>query len=1227
MKTIFTFIFTLCCAIAFAQDFSGIKIYLNPGHGGYDANDRNVQTIPYAMGDTLGFWESSSNLRKGLALRDMLQNAKATVLISRTGNTSADDRSLSEIAEEANANNVDAFLSIHSNAVGTNTGTNYLLLLYHGYDNEPTVQNSLSMAQAAWPRLLSNGLTAWTNYTTSTNYRGDYSFYGNTTGLGVLRPLTVPGFLAEASFHDYQPETHRLLSPSYGKLDAVNFFRYFCDYFQTAASNKGVIAGTLKSSNERISNSLFTYLAGSDDQWLPLNGAKVKLMNQAGDSLSVFKVDALYNGVFAFFDLAPGTYKLAFDAVGYTSKDTTIVVDAAKTSYVKEKLINPSIVEERETPADYPNPTQEAGVLALNHYVFDISSGETQPDWLHGKNVRKITYRNEKYYLLTDDSKIFVANATTNELIKQLDLTGVESGSRLLSDIAFTSDGYLLACNQDSIALPESKGRYFKVYKWESDDVSPTVLFKTQNQGNWGTGIVGETFAVSGPSWNCKVYTTSVTTGSSKAIRILGFTQEEGYTLGYKYMLDATNYTEAKWGRKYKFNISPSGTNYFFMDSESALPTEYKFNWEADNRAALENIKTFSEINGSQLNKVASGASFFRHANHVFMAAPSCLSDSTEVGVTLFDITAGIDKAVKVSDKIPSAGIGSGKASYMASAALVDGYDITLMLIANGSIGRYKTLAQDAGVNVYASELRYKKSKENSAFEFTLNGAASSVVINIYKDAGLVKTIDLGSLEKGVHTQDVDLSELQEATYTWSVAAASDPIDRPVKITNNDDSQLQFYSPRGVAVDNAFESPYFGRVYAAETVPGTVTNRTTKDGVYILNSAIQDVTGQGADSYAGGVTWGGSNSPMRLSVAPDGLVYVCDWSDAHSGVWVMDPENPSNTFTEVFSGLTRNSKGLETNANATNVHGSIAHCWVTGTGVEKKLFTFDEDYTDSQATSAGNLLQYNIGSQNLPWQSAPSSIVYNNATNGKLQVNMNSCIAPDGKKGWWISQYRTADADLVPSLIHVDSIGLVDFNSGKTPTLIGNSYTAGMAVNYDGTRLAMGCKNEVKIFKVEFSDNHVPSLTLLYSITPAMGTNTAGLAYDRAGNVYVISNSSERLGVWALPNADNTFTTPAPSLQNIVISSTTGVEENLEATGIQVYPNPVVDDLTIYAANSAIKSYAIYSLNGQAIRQVALPDSSQNSKVIVSFEGLDSKLYLLKVQTNNGTITKRILKK
>lgn len=49
-------LFTLIIAVgialgANAKDLSGVKIYINPGHGGYnmtaEKNDRNIPTIPF----------------------------------------------------------------------------------------------------------------------------------------------------------------------------------------------------------------------------------------------------------------------------------------------------------------------------------------------------------------------------------------------------------------------------------------------------------------------------------------------------------------------------------------------------------------------------------------------------------------------------------------------------------------------------------------------------------------------------------------------------------------------------------------------------------------------------------------------------------------------------------------------------------------------------------------------------------------------------------------------------------------------------------------------------------------------------------------------------------------------------------------------------------------------------------------------------------------------------
>ena len=42
---------TLFAAPTSAQNTKKIKVYINPGHGGHDADDRNVVIAPYTQGD------------------------------------------------------------------------------------------------------------------------------------------------------------------------------------------------------------------------------------------------------------------------------------------------------------------------------------------------------------------------------------------------------------------------------------------------------------------------------------------------------------------------------------------------------------------------------------------------------------------------------------------------------------------------------------------------------------------------------------------------------------------------------------------------------------------------------------------------------------------------------------------------------------------------------------------------------------------------------------------------------------------------------------------------------------------------------------------------------------------------------------------------------------------------------------------------------------------------
>ena len=69
-----------------AAGLKGKVIYVNPGHGAWTTGDRPTPTINYEYMDTLGFFESKSNLWKGLELQKKLEADGAKVIMSRTRN-------------------------------------------------------------------------------------------------------------------------------------------------------------------------------------------------------------------------------------------------------------------------------------------------------------------------------------------------------------------------------------------------------------------------------------------------------------------------------------------------------------------------------------------------------------------------------------------------------------------------------------------------------------------------------------------------------------------------------------------------------------------------------------------------------------------------------------------------------------------------------------------------------------------------------------------------------------------------------------------------------------------------------------------------------------------------------------------------------------------------------------------------------------------------------------
>lgn len=333
------------------------KIYINPGHGGYDSDDRLMYIYPIFVdvnNSTLNekdgykreqsFWESVSNLDKGLRLDTILRDLGFQTKMSRVTNTTADDRSLSGISAEASTWKADFMLSIHSNA---GNPANYILQLHsgitpgdeYGLEGYPEkVPQAICDEARAITTLMgqnqySNQVSCWSR---EPNIAGDKTFarkiMGWSNGYGVMRNLKVPGTISEGMMHDYLPETYRLMNIDYKRQESFQFAKTFYTYFCGKELPYGAIGGRIYDVYQKQLFPDYKARKGTRDEYRPILKGLVELW-QNDQLLKSYVTDTLYNGVYYFWDLKPGTYTVKAKPEGYYPQEQTIEVKNNEISY------------------------------------------------------------------------------------------------------------------------------------------------------------------------------------------------------------------------------------------------------------------------------------------------------------------------------------------------------------------------------------------------------------------------------------------------------------------------------------------------------------------------------------------------------------------------------------------------------------------------------------------------------------------------------------------------------------------------------------------------------------------------------------------------------------------------------------------------------------------------------------------------------------------------------
>jgi hypothetical protein len=132
--------------------------------------------------------------------------------------------------------------------------------------------------------------------------------------------------------HDYLPETYRLMNIDYKRQESFQFAKTFYSYFCNGELPYGAIGGRIHDVYQKQEFPNYKARKGTRDEYRPILRGLVELW-QGDQLLDTYVTDTLYNGVYYFWNLQPGTYTVKAKPEGYYPQEQTLEVKNNEISY------------------------------------------------------------------------------------------------------------------------------------------------------------------------------------------------------------------------------------------------------------------------------------------------------------------------------------------------------------------------------------------------------------------------------------------------------------------------------------------------------------------------------------------------------------------------------------------------------------------------------------------------------------------------------------------------------------------------------------------------------------------------------------------------------------------------------------------------------------------------------------------------------------------------------
>ena len=427
---------------------------------------------------------------------------------------------------------------------------------------------------------------------------------------------------------------------------------------------------------------------------------------------------------------------------------------------------------------------------------------------------------------------------------------------------------------------------------------------------------------------------------------------------------------------------------------------------------------------------------------------------------------------------------------------------------------------------IWAYDLKRTLTPNGYVLSFTSTVATPRAQLVLKNSNGeTIKTMLLSNVQQGNNEFLLGYNEVPTTTgdVSWEITLSAGEVAEQATLQELTSAldKFYYYLPQDVKVNNNPASDHFGKIYVLETYDGknngkSQHSKTQTAGIYVydqnlnLENYAKGYLPQGVDisTYEGGHQY---RVLHRLAIDPltNQVAFIQSKTDE---LWLADPNNLNKRADNILSGKSTYASSMCYSPDGT-------------------LYIFG--YESTNATTKAIIYKKQPNSSNLeqlaeidPWQ-------YENERNS---------MAADGRGGLWvISQISGTDWG---HFFHVNQNGDVDFNiSTNGTTLTGKLLKTDMPENmpiifnrgqlaYDAERniLAIGGDSKVTLYKVTYSPT---TPTLEYWTSTSTIGNIDGIAFDYAGDLYVMSAATERFYKFAVPTDNNTCTTPAPESQKL----------------------------------------------------------------------------------------------